>query len=133
MKRKEVRPEFHRRSLSKTLRLCVEQFSALDSLSEDANLAPPLSTSCSPVTISILERSENCGQILANVSGEHEAKGGTPEFHRRSLSKTLRLCVEQFSALDSLSEDANLAPPLSTSCSPVTISILERSENFGQI
>ena len=78
MKRKEVRPEFHRRSLSKTLHLYVEQFSALDSLSEGANLAPPLSTSCSPVTISILERSENFGQILANVSGEHEAKGGTP-------------------------------------------------------
>ena len=78
MKRKEVRPEFHRRSLSKTLRLCVEQFSALDSLSEDANLAPPLSTSCAPVTKLNLERSENFGQILADVSGEHEAKGGTP-------------------------------------------------------
>ena len=79
MKRREVSPEFGRRRPFEDpvpLRRIVLRLRF--SLSEDANLVPPLSTSCSPVTISIMERSENFGQISANVSGEHEAKGGIP-------------------------------------------------------
>ena len=63
--RKEVSPEFHRRRPfedAAPLRRIV--FRLLDSLSEDANLVPRLSTSCSPVTKLNLERSENFGQIL---------------------------------------------------------------------
>ena len=47
-------------------------------------------------------------------------------FSVEGLLKTLRLYVEPFSALDSLSEDTNFVPPLSTSCSPVT------KLNFGR-
>ena len=73
----------------------------------------------SPLVISLgsWSRSKILGQILANVSGEHEAKGGI----------ALNFIV------DGLPKTLTLVPPLSTSCSPVTISILERSENFGQI
>ena len=117
MKRKEVRPEFHCRRPS-----------------EDANLAPPLSTSCSPVTISILERSENFGQILANVSGEHKAKGGMPWISSSKAVRRRCAATSNSSPPWILSlRRRYLVPPLSISCSPVTISILERSENFGQI
>ena len=117
MKRKEVRPEFHCRRPS-----------------EDANLAPPLSTSCSPVTISILERSENFGQILANVSGEHKAKGGMPWISSSKAVRRRCAATSNSSPPWILSlRRRYIVPPLSISCSPVTISILERSENFGQI
>ena len=53
-------------------------------------IVPPLSISCSPVTISILERSENFGQILANVFQENLKRkySVSPEFPRpKSQSK----------------------------------------------
>ena len=68
MKRREVSPEFHRRRPFEDpvpLRRIVLRLRF--SLSEDANLVPPLSTSCSPVTKLNLERSENFGQIWSDV------------------------------------------------------------------
>ena len=85
--RKEVCPEFHRRRPFEDAVPLRRIVLRLRFSPETLTLCQPLSTSCSPVTISILERSENFGQILANVSGEHDAKGGMP---RISSSKAFR-------------------------------------------
>ena len=92
MKRKEVCPEFHRRRP-------FEDAAPLRRIVLRLRFSPETLTLCRLfrhhvllLEISILERSENLGQILANVSGEHEAKGGIAQnFIVEGLSKTLRL------------------------------------------
>ena len=57
--RKEVCPEFHRRRPFEDAVPLRRIVLRLRFSPGDANFVPPLSTSCSPVTSSILERSEN--------------------------------------------------------------------------
>ena len=87
MKRKEVCPEFHRRRP-------FEDAAPLRRIVLRLRFPPETITMCRLfrnhillLEMAILERSENLGQILTNVLGEHEAKGGMP---RISSSKAFR-------------------------------------------